>query len=89
MAKRGKTSSDSPKTPRKGKSSAPVLSEHPASDDDSALDEAPGKGTGRHLVIVESPTKAKTINKYLGKGYQVLASVGHVRRSRPLGRPRV
>ncbi|OGT19072.1 MAG: DNA topoisomerase I [Gammaproteobacteria bacterium RBG_16_57_12] len=33
----------------------------------------------KHLVIVESPAKAKTINKYLGKDYQVLASYGHVR----------
>lgn len=35
--------------------------------------------TGKHLVIVESPTKAKTINKYLGDDYIVMASVGHIR----------
>jgi len=33
----------------------------------------------RTLVIVESPAKAKTIAKYLGDGYEVMASVGHVR----------
>src|SRR5438093_1579250 len=38
-----------------------------------------GGGRGRQLVIVESPAKAKTINKYLGPGYHVLASIGHVR----------
>src|SRR3977135_2930515 len=32
-----------------------------------------------NIVVVESPAKAKTINKYLGPGYQVLASFGHVR----------
>ena len=31
------------------------------------------------LVVVESPAKAKTINKYLGSDYQVLASYGHIR----------
>ncbi|MBE4385049.1 hypothetical protein HJ030_17995 [Vibrio parahaemolyticus] len=37
------------------------------------------------LVIVESPAKAKTINKYLGDNYQVLSSVGHIRDLAPNG----
>ena len=32
-----------------------------------------------NLLVVESPAKAKTINKYLGKNYKVLASMGHIR----------
>ena len=32
-----------------------------------------------NIVVVESPAKAKTINKYLGSGYKVLASFGHIR----------
>ena len=39
-----------------------------------------GNGTsGRHLVVVESPAKARTIGRYLGRGFEVAASVGHVR----------
>ena len=33
----------------------------------------------KNLVIVESPAKAKTINKYLGSDYKVLASIGHIK----------
>ncbi len=33
----------------------------------------------KNLVIVESPAKAKTIEKYLGKDFTVLSSVGHIR----------
>ena len=38
-----------------------------------------GGGSGRALVIVESPKKARSINKFLGSGYIVKASMGHVR----------
>lgn len=37
------------------------------------------------LVVVESPAKAKTLDRYLGKDYKVLASYGHVRDLRPKG----
>ena len=41
---------------------------------------------GKKLVIVESPAKAKTIKKMLGRNYQVLASVGHIRDLESKGR---
>ena len=38
-----------------------------------------GNGHGTRLVIVESPAKARTIAGYLGKGYVVESSIGHIR----------
>ena len=48
---------------------------------------APKKKAGHSLVIVESPTKQKTIAKFLGRGYTILATLGHIRDlpSRQLG----
>ena len=39
----------------------------------------PSKATTKNLVIVESPAKAKTIEKFLGKDYKVMSSYGHIR----------
>src|SRR5437773_11762214 len=48
---------------------------------------APAHRSSRSLVIVESPTKQKTIAKFLGPGYTIMATLGHIRDlpSRSLG----
>src|SRR6476620_2295362 len=44
------------------------------------VDEGPPAEPGTStLVVVESPAKAKTIGKYLGRGYRVRATIGHIR----------
>ncbi len=49
-------------------------------DDETSHENGNGAAhTGKALVIVESPAKAKTIGKYLGSGYSVKATVGHIR----------
>ena len=55
------------KTAARGRKAAAAEEEYPA---------APAGTTS--LVIVESPAKAKTIGKYLGRGYRVRATVGHI-----------
>jgi DNA topoisomerase-1 len=58
----------------KGRKTKAALAVQDGADD---LDQQPAGSTS--LVIVESPAKARTIGKYLGRGYRVKATVGHVR----------
>jgi DNA topoisomerase-1 len=66
----GKTAS------RKAPAAKPAPKKRAARVTASALDFAAGNGA---LVVVESPTKAKSIGKYLGRGYEVKATIGHIR----------
>ncbi len=58
------------------KKSAPAQEKHAPAEEPNTSPSSNGK---YDLVIVESPAKAKTLNKYLGSNYRVLASYGHVR----------
>jgi len=67
------------KTASRGKGKKGELATVEASAEEEGEEAPSRRGKGPHyLVVVESPAKAKTIKKYLGSGYTVKASVGHI-----------
>jgi DNA topoisomerase-1 len=71
--------SDKPAVRRTRTKRAKRDDETPEDSPEEEAAEAAPKGKGKSLVIVESPAKARTINKYLGSDYVVRASMGHIR----------
>jgi DNA topoisomerase-1 len=65
-----------PKTPARSKK--PGSKKPPAKRGSRPVSVESGNGGGA-LVVVESPTKAKSISRYLGRGYEVKATIGHLR----------
>src|SRR5262252_6936963 len=75
------TKKTDPTKPKRTKAAAPKAEKTTAAvSADAALAKPPkaGAARGRSLVIVESPTKSRTLVKFLGRGFAVLASNGHI-----------
>jgi DNA topoisomerase-1 len=78
----GKTSAKAaaPKTSKKTAAKKAATRKTAADEADGETSaSAGGNGAGRSLVVVESPAKARTIGKYLGRNFTVKASVGHIK----------
>ena len=73
------TTKNTVKAGRRPTTKAAKTAEAVADSDELLVATTPTRRKARALVIVESPAKAKTINKYLGSDYIVKSSVGHVR----------
>jgi DNA topoisomerase-1 len=74
-----KKASKAKKKTAKAKATKKTASKKAGGGAESAAEATPKRRSARALVVVESPAKAKTVKKYLGAGYVVKASVGHVK----------